>query len=99
MKCDFFVKGSIVCSSVAVDILEVPVVCRKGPFVSHVTRGSTRCLVMVGGGILCVAINHDHAQASDMAGELKEHNIASVSLWPGPVKTETIVEKVIKVVI
>ena len=26
---------------------------------------------------------------TDMAVELKEHNIAAISLWPGLVKTET----------
>jgi NAD(P)-dependent dehydrogenase (short-subunit alcohol dehydrogenase family) len=30
--------------------------------------------------------------AADMAVELKKHNIATVSLWPGAVLTETIKE-------
>ncbi|XP_077983420.1 dehydrogenase/reductase SDR family member 1-like [Glandiceps talaboti] len=30
--------------------------------------------------------------ATDCAKELKEHNIASISLWPGPVKTEVVVD-------
>ena len=32
--------------------------------------------------------------ASDSAQELKKYNVTFVSLWPGPVKTETIMETV-----
>ncbi len=32
--------------------------------------------------------------ASDCAQELKRHNVTFVSLWPGPVKTETIVDAI-----
>jgi short-subunit dehydrogenase len=34
--------------------------------------------------------------AADCGHELKKHNVAVVSLWPGPVKTEFIQENVIK---
>ena len=34
--------------------------------------------------------------AADMAVELKKQNVACVSLWPGPVKTELIQELVAK---
>ena len=33
--------------------------------------------------------------AADMAVELKKQNVACVSLWPGPVKTELIQELVL----
>ena len=34
--------------------------------------------------------------AADCAQELKDKNVAVVSLWPGPVKTEFIVKNVIE---
>ena len=34
--------------------------------------------------------------AGDCALELKDHNVAMVSLWPGFVKTENVVENVIQ---
>ena len=34
--------------------------------------------------------------AADCAHELKKSNVAMVSLWPGPVKTEFITENVIQ---
>lgn len=33
--------------------------------------------------------------ASDCAHELKKHNVCYVSLWPGPVETEFVKEKMI----
>lgn len=33
--------------------------------------------------------------AADCAHELKEDNVTMISLWPGPVKTEHIVEHVL----
>ena len=33
--------------------------------------------------------------AHDCAQELKKHNVAMVSLWPGPVRTKTITEGIL----
>lgn len=32
--------------------------------------------------------------AADMAVELKDHNVASISLWPGTVKTELVMHNI-----
>ena len=40
-------------------------------------------------------VSQNDRMAADMAVELRKQNVACVSLWPGPVKTELIQELVL----
>ena len=47
--------------------------------------------------VTCLAVGKAGVDklAHDAAQELKKHNVACVSLWPGPVKTEKITELIL----
>jgi dehydrogenase/reductase SDR family protein 1 len=65
---------------------------KRGLIVNISSGGGLRYLFNVPYGVGKAACDR---MAADCAYELKKHNVAMVSLWPGPVKTEFIKENVI----
>ena len=64
---------------------------KSGLIVNVSSPGGLRYLFNVAYGVGKAGVDR---MAADCAVELKRHNVAMVSLWPGPVKTEY-VEKTI----
>jgi len=65
---------------------------KRGLIVNISSAGGMKYLFNVAYGVGKAGCDR---MAADCGYELKKHNVAMVSLWPGPVKTEFIQENVI----
>ena len=65
---------------------------KKGLIVNISSMGGLTYLFNVPYGVGKAGVDR---MTQDTAVELRKHNVAVVTLWPGPVKTETCMEKVV----
>jgi len=82
-------RNHYICSVYAARLM---VEAKKGLIVNISSMGGLTYLFNVPYGVGKAAIDR---MSQDTAVELKKHNVAVVTLWPGPVKTETCMEKVV----
>ncbi|XP_071949628.1 dehydrogenase/reductase SDR family member 1-like [Antedon mediterranea] len=75
----------------AVEAAKLMTPAKKGLIVNISSPGGMRYLFNVAYGVGKEACDR---MAADCAVELKKHNVAFVSLWPGPVPTETVMDKI-----
>ncbi|XP_071493540.1 dehydrogenase/reductase SDR family member 1-like [Diadema antillarum] len=80
-------RNHYICSFYAAKMM-VPA--KQGLIVNISSGGGLRYLFNVAYGVGKAAVDR---LAADCAHEMKKHNVAAVSLWPGAVKTELIMDK------
>merc|ERR1719259_961060 len=81
-------RNHFICSSFAARIM---IEKRSGLIVNISSFGGLKYLFNVPYGVGKAALDR---MTQDTAGELKKHNVAVIGVWPGPVKTEAINEKI-----
>lgn len=84
---DVGLRNHYMCSRYAAKMM-VPA--KQGLIVNISSGGGLRYLFNIAYGVGKAALDR---LAADCAYELKKHNVAAVSLWPGAVKTELILDK------